>query len=170
MIATRRDTLRGRASNPADTSDRSTRSSNDGGSVTAGSAALRRLHVPGVLARLGAVRRVRLTPEGFSLRDLRAGTRALIAAGVRVLVFSFHSPSVAPGFTPYVRDPHDRDEFLSRIDGFFKFFKEDCDGRSLLPDAVLAAAAATEDAVGHGLPSSLYRAGGRAVPLGRPVE
>ena len=35
-------------------------------------------------------------------------------------------------------------------------------------DAVLAAAAATEAAVGHGLPSSLYRAGGRAVPLGRP--
>jgi hydroxymethylglutaryl-CoA lyase len=35
-------------------------------------------------------------------------------------------------------------------------------------DAVLAAAAATEAAVGHGLPSSLYRAGGRPVPLGRP--
>jgi hydroxymethylglutaryl-CoA lyase len=35
-------------------------------------------------------------------------------------------------------------------------------------DAVLAAAAATEAAVGHGLPSSLYRAGGGAVPLGRP--
>ena len=34
-------------------------------------------------------------------------------------------------------------------------------------DAVLAAAAATEAAVGHDLPSSLYRAGGRAVPLGR---
>ncbi len=31
-------------------------------------------------------------------------------------------------------------------------------------DAVLAAAAATERGVGHGLPSSLYRAGGRAVP------
>ena len=37
-------------------------------------------------------------------------------------------------------------------------------------DAVLAAAAVTEEAVGHGLPSSLYRAGGRAVPLGRPAE
>ena len=37
-------------------------------------------------------------------------------------------------------------------------------------DAVLAAAAVTEEAVGHGLPSSLYRAGGRAVPLDRPAE
>ena len=34
-------------------------------------------------------------------------------------------------------------------------------------DAVLAAARATEQAVGHDLPSSLYRAGGRSVPLGR---
>lgn len=38
-------------------------------------------------------------------------------------------------------------------------------------DAVLAAAAATEKGVGHGLPSSLYKAGGRSVPTqgrGRP--
>lgn len=35
-------------------------------------------------------------------------------------------------------------------------------------DAVLAAARVTERAVGHELPSSLYRAGGRSVP--RPVE
>jgi hydroxymethylglutaryl-CoA lyase len=32
--------------------------------------------------------------------------------------------------------------------------------------AVVAAARVTEEAVGHALPSSLYRAGGRAVPLG----
>jgi hypothetical protein len=118
-----------------------------------GSAALRCLHVPGVLARIGAIRRVRLTPEGFSLPDLMAGTRALIAAGVRVLVFSFHSPSVAPGFTPYVRDRHDRDEFLSCIDGYFKFFLEDCRGRSLLPDAVLAAAGRAPDIFDRGADS-----------------
>lgn len=34
-------------------------------------------------------------------------------------------------------------------------------------DAVLAAARVTEAAIGHELPSSLYRAGGRFVPLGR---
>jgi hypothetical protein len=99
-------------------------------------AAMRRLHVPGVLSRLGAVRRVRLTPEGFSLPDLVACAQALIAAGIRVLVFSFHSPSVAPGFTPYVRDQQDRAEFLSRIDGFLQFFREECDGQFVLPDAV----------------------------------
>ncbi|WP_324275068.1 hydroxymethylglutaryl-CoA lyase [Blastococcus brunescens] len=35
-------------------------------------------------------------------------------------------------------------------------------------DAVLAAARVTEDAVGHELPSSLYRAGGRSVPRPAP--
>jgi hydroxymethylglutaryl-CoA lyase len=34
-------------------------------------------------------------------------------------------------------------------------------------DAVLVAASATEAAIGHDLPSSLYRAGGRSVPMGR---
>jgi hydroxymethylglutaryl-CoA lyase len=36
-------------------------------------------------------------------------------------------------------------------------------------DAVLAAARITEEAVGHELPSSLYRAGGRSVPRPAPV-
>jgi hydroxymethylglutaryl-CoA lyase len=36
-------------------------------------------------------------------------------------------------------------------------------------DAVLAAARVTEEAVGHELPSSLYRAGGRSVPRSAPV-
>jgi hydroxymethylglutaryl-CoA lyase len=35
--------------------------------------------------------------------------------------------------------------------------------------AVVAAARVTEEAVGHPLPSSLYRAGGRSVPLGPHV-
>lgn len=104
-------------------------------------AAMRRCHVSGVMSRLGAIRRVRLTPEGFSLRDLKAATNALVAAGVRLLVFSFHSPSLAPGFTPYVRDRHDLDNFLSVIDNYLKFFRAECGGCFVLPDAVLSTAA-----------------------------
>ena len=105
-------------------------------------AALRRIHVPGVLARLGAVRRTRLTPEGFSLAALRRAARMLIAAGIRILVFSFHSPSLVAGFTPYVRDNADRDDLLCRIGGFIRFFKEEFGGRIGGPETVLAAAAA----------------------------
>lgn len=58
----------------------------------------------GVLARLGLLERVPLTPEGV---DIRAALRAIdmaLADAVPVLVFSFHSPSLMPGHTPYVRD------------------------------------------------------------------
>jgi hypothetical protein len=36
---------------------------------------------------------------------------ALIDEGVRVLNFSFHSPTLAPGHTPYVRNERDRADF-----------------------------------------------------------
>lgn len=58
----------------------------------------------GVLARLGLLERVPLTPEGV---DVNAALRAIdvaIADRLPVLVFSFHSPSLMPGNTPYVRD------------------------------------------------------------------
>ena len=37
-------------------------------------------------------------------------------------------------------------------------------------DAVMNAARVTEETVGHALPSSLYRAGGRSVPQARPLK
>lgn len=63
-------------------------------------------HGPGAAARLGLVSRVALTPEGMPVAD---ALQALdVAAGEeRLLVFSFHSPSLAPGHTPYVRDDAD---------------------------------------------------------------
>lgn len=102
---------------------------------------LKRLHVPGILARLGAVQRVRLSPEGFTLAHLRASARTLIAAGVRVLVFSFHSPSIVPGCTPYVRDRTDLADFLTRISGFLRFFRDDLGGTFATPDNLLDLAA-----------------------------
>jgi hypothetical protein len=52
----------------------------------------------GVLARLGLLERIPLTPEGVSVDD-----------AVPLLVFSFHSPSLQPGHTPYVRSEQDLD-------------------------------------------------------------
>ncbi|MSO77898.1 MAG: hypothetical protein EXQ87_13480 [Alphaproteobacteria bacterium] len=63
----------------------------------------------------------------------------MCAAGIRVLVFSFHSPSVTPGFTPYVRDQADLRSFLERIDGFLASFRTELGGRFASPDEVLAA-------------------------------
>lgn len=58
----------------------------------------------GVLARSGLLQRIPLTPEGIPVREALEAVRVAIGEGVRVLSFAFHSPSLAPGHTPYVRD------------------------------------------------------------------
>jgi len=58
----------------------------------------------GVLARLRLLERVPLTPEGVDIGAALRAIDAALADGLPVLVFSFHSPSLLPGHTPYVRD------------------------------------------------------------------
>ena len=105
-------------------------------------ALLRSIHLGGILSRCGAITRIRLSPEGFDLAQLKTCARALVAVGVGVLVFSFHSPSLVPGFTPYVNDRDDLVEFLGRIDGFLRFFRTDMGGAFGDPGDVWAAARA----------------------------
>ena len=65
----------------------------------------------GALARARMFSRVPLTPEGVSAREAVQAIDALIEEGVRVLNFSFHSPTLEPGHTPYVRNEADRTDF-----------------------------------------------------------
>jgi hypothetical protein len=58
----------------------------------------------GIAARLGLLSRVALTPEDMPLDEALEAVRVAVGEGVRLLNFSFHSPSVEPGHTPYVRD------------------------------------------------------------------
>lgn len=63
----------------------------------------------GALARLGLLERIPLTPEGVSSDEALKGIDMAIDDGLPVLVFSFHSPSLHPGHTPYVRSESDLD-------------------------------------------------------------
>ncbi|MDO7833490.1 polysaccharide deacetylase family protein [Sphingobium sp. HBC34] len=65
----------------------------------------------GALARARMLSRVPLTPEGVPAHEAVAAIDALLEEGVRVLNFSFHSPTLEPGHTPYVRDERDRTAF-----------------------------------------------------------
>lgn len=69
----------------------------------------------GVLARAGLLSRVPLTPEGVPIAEACAAVRVAAAEGLPLLNFSFHSPSLVPGHTPYVRDPAD----LARFTGWW---------------------------------------------------
>ncbi len=65
--------------------------------------------IRGALARLGLLERVPLTPEGVSVGEAIRGIDMALDDAVPMLVLSFHSPSLRPGSTPYVRDEDDLD-------------------------------------------------------------
>jgi len=94
---------------------------------------LRRCHLVGALARLRLVDKVWLSPEGYVGPEHRRLVRCLLQSGLRVFTFAFHSPSVVPGNTPYVRTERERDDFLRRCREFFEFFMGEVGGRPSTP-------------------------------------
>jgi hypothetical protein len=95
--------------------------------------ALRRAKVSGAVARLGLLERIRLSPEDYDDDEMRRLTTTLLDDGVRVFVFSFHSPSVMPGGTPYVRNAADLERFLAKCRRFFEFFIGQLRGATMTP-------------------------------------
>ena len=67
-------------------------------------------HIPTLFAAFSKARlleRIALTPEGVSAEEAIRGIDIALDTGLPVLVLSFHSPSLAPGFTPYTRSEAD---------------------------------------------------------------
>ncbi|MBI4881007.1 MAG: WalW protein [Planctomycetes bacterium] len=89
--------------------------------------------LPALFARAGLVERMRLSPEGHSAEDLRRLTLALRARGVDVFTLSFHSPSLKPGCTSYVRSAAELARFLDRCRAYLDFFLGDLGGLPAAP-------------------------------------
>jgi hypothetical protein len=94
---------------------------------------IRSLHAVGCLARLRLADRVWLSPEGYTSAEHQRLTRALLKDGLRIFSFTFHSPSLEPGNTPYVQSKADLEEFLARFRRFFDFFFGELGGRATNP-------------------------------------
>jgi hypothetical protein len=105
-----------------------------GHSVRAAAESLRAIRMPGILSRIGMVNRVMLSPEGNTLQEMIALTRALLADGITLLSLTFHSPSVEPGHTPYVRTQSELDTFLATIERYFEFFFGKLGGQPSTPE------------------------------------
>jgi hypothetical protein len=99
--------------------------------------------VPGVLARLPLFERIRLSPEGITFDEMRRLTLALLRAGLRTFSLTYHSPSLMPGNTPYVRTEAELEVFLTTIDRYLEFFMREIGGHPSTPiatrDLVLSA-------------------------------
>lgn len=88
-----------------------------------------KLRLPGMLARSGLVARSRLSPEGIGALEQCRLLDRLIAAGRRTFSLVYHSPSLAPGYTPYVRTDADLKRFLDRIEIVLTHFRDLHGGR-----------------------------------------
>ena len=77
----------------------------------------------GVLSKTGLLERIALTPEGVSLEEAQRGCDIAIDDGLPIIVLSFHSPSLAPGHTPYVRNEDELDELYDWLRGVYSFLR-----------------------------------------------
>lgn len=71
----------------------------------------------GALAKAKLLNRVPLTPEGTELNEALQAVERLIDSDLQLISISYHSPSVVPGHTPFVRDRADLDRFYRWWDG-----------------------------------------------------
>lgn len=94
----------------------------------------------GALARIGLLERIPLTPEGVTIDEALRGIDIAIDEGLPVLVFSFHSPSLAPGYTPYVRSEADLDALYGWFRQAFGYLRQ----RGVAPTRVSELVAAVE--------------------------
>lgn len=96
----------------------------------------------GILARIGLLERIPLTPEGVSRIEVLRGIAMAVREQLPVLVFSFHSPSLQAGHTPYVRTEADVAEFY----GWWETVFADLTRRGIRPTTVSELAAAAGNA------------------------
>ncbi|MGN6501117.1 MAG: polysaccharide deacetylase family protein [Tsuneonella sp.] len=96
--------------------------------------------LPGLLARTALLERIALTPEGVTKEEALRGIDMALDDGLPLLVLSFHSPSLAPGFTPYVRDAADLETLYDWLRGVYGYLER----RGVKPTSVAEVLAAVE--------------------------
>ncbi len=89
-----------------------------------GKAPLRWLRLEGILDRSQVLKRIKLSPEKATARDMKTLIDRSCESPSAVLVMMFHSSSLVPGESPYVRDESGLEEFLERIAETCRYFLE----------------------------------------------
>jgi len=93
----------------------------------------------GLLDRLGVARRVKLSPEQAGAVAMRQLIDAFLKHAAPCVVLMFHSSSLVPGLSPYVRDANGLERFFEALENVFEHA---CRTRRLLPNTLTGFAGA----------------------------
>jgi hypothetical protein len=89
----------------------------------------RQARLGGILARSGALERIRLSPEVANGDEMRRLSTSLHRDGCQVFSLTYHSPSMAPGHTPYVRDASGLERFIASVHDYCAWFRDTLGGQ-----------------------------------------
>lgn len=81
-----------------------------------------KLMMRAMLSRSRLLERSTLTPEGVPFAEYTRLVEDMIKRGHRIFSLTYHSPSLEPGHTPYVRTPADLGRFIKGIEKFLDIF------------------------------------------------
>lgn len=103
----------------------------------------RHVRLGGILARSGALERIRLSPEVANGDEMRRLSTCLHRDGCQVFSLTYHSPSMAPGHTPYVRDAGDLERFIACVHDYCTWFRDTFGGQFMSVSQLAGALAAS---------------------------
>ena len=84
-----------------------------------------RLRAPGILEKLRLMNYRWLSPENTHVGDMIRLSRRVLGKGHPFLNMFFHSTSLGPGKSPFIKTEGDVDEMLGRIDAYLQFIRRE---------------------------------------------
>lgn len=85
---------------------------------------LRSLRLEGILHQLRWLQRIKLSPEQATASQMCTLIDCLLSQGCPAVVLMFHSSSLLPGASPYVKNEHQLRDFLERLQHVFRYCLE----------------------------------------------
>lgn len=88
-----------------------------------------KLKLPAIFSKLKLFEQIRLTPEGHNIDELKRLTLSMAQQNHKVFCLTYHSSTLMPGGSPYVKNTEELKNFLSTLESYLDFFSHDINGR-----------------------------------------
>ena len=88
-----------------------------------------KLRVPGILSRLGLFERIRLSPEGHTLDELKRLTLSMLRQQHKIFCLTYHSSTLMIGGSPYANNKEQLNAFLHTLESYIEFFSTTLNGQ-----------------------------------------